>query len=272
MRRSGWLIAAVAAGLLTMHTGGIAQAADAAGAGPQATTGEPLGTLSGDGVEVQPRTDMAARLDRQGRLEVPDGARIVLRGPAARLRLSRGGEVSLCGPARVSLTRGGRQALLIGLAEGALELRYAAGVADVWLTPDFRITTVVPPKQLAAVSASLAVKPGGTICLMNRGSALSVVRLLDGQQHYVINGQSYQFSPAGAIEAVPSCPCATAAPEAVPAPNRGPAVLFPSAPALQVEANATPAVSEATTAAPSSAPPSPHHNFLVRFLRWLVGK
>ncbi|HVA63296.1 MAG TPA: hypothetical protein VNF74_06200 [Terriglobales bacterium] len=241
-------------------------------AGPQAQR-LPLATLAGTSVRV---SGGAVELDAAGRLRVPDGARIALDGTSAELDLVRGGSIHLCGPARMSLAAGGAQALLVSLERGALELRYASPVADSLLTPDYRITTVVPPDQLATVSASVGLEANGNLCVLNRGSALTVERLYDGVEQSVINGQGFEFPPSGAAQVAASCPCAAPPPGAVVSPPRSPAQgagpLFPQQPALTVQAGAAPPPAAPAAAAPAPAPAPRHHNALVRFLRWLFGK
>ena len=80
-----------------------------------------------------------------------------------------------------------------------------------------------------------------------------------------------EFHPDGTIVGVASCPCAAALPPPVSADQSGPAVLFPRQPALTVEAGAAGAAPASTPLKPTP-PPRPHHNFLVRFVRWLIGK
>lgn len=226
-----------------------------------------LATLAGASVRI---SGASTELDAAGHLRVADGARIGLDGASAQLELVRGGGIHLCGPAQVSLTAGGAQALLLSLEQGAVELRYASPVADSVLTPDYRITTVVPPDQLATVSASASLDANGTLCVLNRGSALTVERLYDGVTQSVINGQAFLFPPAGKATAVASCPCTSAAPAAVPIPpgkpGQGAGALFPGQPALTVNGSA-PAAAAPPSAAPPPAPK--HRSFLSRFFHWL---
>ncbi|HUX65875.1 MAG TPA: hypothetical protein VMV31_00145 [Terriglobales bacterium] len=240
----------------------------------QAPAPAPLATLAGASVRI---AGGAVELDAAGRLRVPDGARIALDGASAELNLVRGGSIHLCGPAQMSLAAGGAQALLLSLQRGALELRYASPVADSLLTPGYRLTTVVPPDQLATVSASVGLEANGDLCVLNRGSALTVERLYDGAERAVINGQGFAFPPAGAPQAVASCPCAAALPPPVVSPPRPPSQgagpLFPQAPALTVAAGAPPPGPAPAAPAAAAARPVAHRpNVLVRFFRWLFGK
>ncbi|HXE32001.1 MAG TPA: hypothetical protein VN515_09405 [Terriglobales bacterium] len=250
----------------------IAALAALAGVRARTQTRTPLATLTGASLQI---SGGAAGLNAAGQLQVFDGTEMTLTGAAAQLGLARGGSIHLCGPAQVSLASGGQGALLISLSRGAVDLRYASGVPDSLLTPDFRVTSVVPPGQLAAVSAAAAVEPDGTLCLANTGSALSVERLWDGTQQYVINGQALAFHPAAAPVPVSSCPCQAAAPAAVataPAASAQAGTLFPTQPALVVQAGQESV--PAKVAAPAAAAPArPHHrNALSRFFHWLVGK
>ncbi|MGH9480575.1 MAG: hypothetical protein ACRD1L_00655 [Terriglobales bacterium] len=237
---------------------------------PQPQARAPLATLTGDAVRI---SGGPVELDAAGQVRVTDGATLDLAGVSARLSLLRGGSIQLCGPARMSVAAGGSQALLISLEQGSLALRYASPVADSLLTPDYRITTVVPPDQLATVSASVGIAASGALCVLNRGSALTVERLFDGAHQSVINGQAFLFGPAGPPQAVASCPCVAASPGPVPMPPANPAAgagpLFPGQPALSVNANTPPAPPGATTATP--APRAKRHNAFSRFFHWLFG-
>lgn len=233
----------------------------------------PLATLTGASVQISAG---ATALNAAGQLQVFDGAGLTLTGATAQLSLARGGSVHLCGPAQVSLASGGQGALLISLSLGAVEMRYASSVADSLLTPDFRVISVVPPGQMAAVSAAAAVEPDGTLCVANAGSALSVERLWDGTQQYVINGQAIAFHPDAAPTPVASCPCQAVAPAAVaPSPTNPTAAgsLFPAQPALAVQAGQESAPAAAAAPTATAAPSAPHHrNVLSRFFHWLAGK
>lgn len=232
-------------------------------------TKPPLATLTGDAVQI---SGGPVELDAAGQVRVPNGAVLDLAGTAATLNLLRGGSIQLCGPARLSLAAGGERALLLSLEQGSLALRYASPVADSLLTSDYRITTVVPPDQLATVSASVGIAGSGAVCVLNRGSALQVERLFDGERRYVINGQAFLFPTTGAPQPVASCPCTAAAPAAVPTPpgnpGQGASPLFPGQPALSVNAiGSTPAPDETAGA----APPKKRHNVFSRFYHWLFG-
>lgn len=235
---------------------------------PAAPVAAPIATVAGASVQV---SGAPIALNAAGRLEIYDGAhlRVASASGAAQLDLTRGGAIRVCGPARLGLAAGGGGALLISLETGGLDMRYAAPVADSLLTPDFRVTTVVPPQQVATVSANAALAADGTLCLSNRGSALAVENLWNGQRRYLVGGQSLTFHPDGTATAAASCPCAAAPPPPVPAaPSAAEGALFPAQPALTV--NAHPDLGVLTPASPP--PPPARHNFLVRFFRWLAGK
>ncbi len=229
------------------------------------TAAPPLATLSGKSVQVSGAT---VAVGAAGRIGVGSGAHIALAGHSASLALRRGGDIRLCGPARVSLSGGGEGALLISLESGALEMRYPAAVSDSLLTPGYRVATVVPPGQLAAVSASVGLERNGTLCITNRGSALAVENLWSGALRYVINGESLAFAPSGAVSDNAACPCAADLPKPVATPS-GPGTLFPTEPALV--ANAGPLPNGTIPPAPQAPPPPRLHrpNFLVRFWHWL---
>ncbi|HXR98791.1 MAG TPA: hypothetical protein VN709_13200 [Terriglobales bacterium] len=244
-----------------------------------------LATLSGSSVTMIGASPggsgpVPTELDAAGRVRVMDGATVNLDGRSARLNLVRGGTIDLCGPARLGLAAGGQSALLLSLSSGSLYLRYPSPVADSLLTPDFRLTTVVPPDQLATVSAAVSLAPNGALCVLNRGSALSLERLANGAQQYVINGDTIVFQPEGGSTTVSSCPCAAPAP-AGPAAASGSRAgnaageLFPSGPALTVNGQSAgePVPESSIAAMPGGAmPQQAHRNLLVRFWRWILRK
>lgn len=236
----------------------------------QAAPPPPLAALSGVGAAL---SGAAAAPSARQPLEVPSGATVMAASAGADLALRRGGQIHLCGPARLGLNRGGDNALLLSLQSGAVNLRYAAAVTDAVLTPDFRLSTVVPPGQIATVSANLALAPGGAFCIANHGSALSLVRLGDGSQQYLVAGETIEIQPAGTQKEVPACACAAAAPAPVPATSASDAAagpLFPHQPALTVNGAAGPPAPPASTAA-SPRPPRSHRNAFSRFFHWLFG-
>ncbi len=247
---------------MTRRLGAPAALALSAALGLAQAPAPPLATLSGQGVQV---TGGSVAVEASGKIGLGSGAHIALAGRHARLALRRGGAIRVCGPARVSLSGGGDGALLISLEAGGLELRYPAAVADSLLTPGYRVTTIVPPGQLAAVSASLGLEADGALCITNRGSAVLVENLWSGAQRFVINGESLAFAPSGAVTTPAACPCAGALPQAVATPN-APGTLFPTQPALVANAGPLPG-----GAVPQAPPPPRLHrpNFLVRFFHWL---
>lgn len=234
-----------------------------------APPGAMLATLAGAGAALSSAT---ATLDAQQQLEVPSGAIISATAAGAELDLRRGGRIQLCGPARLGLNRGGGDALLFSLQTGAVNLRYAAQVSDALLTPDFRISTVIPPGQMATVSANLALTAQGALCLANHGSALSVQRLWDGSQQYVVAGETIELEPGGSQKEIADCPCASPAPMPVPqgaVSGNAAGAMFPGQPALSVN-GATGAPSPAASAG-AAAPKPRHHNLFSRFFHWIFG-
>lgn len=228
-----------------------------------------LATLAGAGAAL---SGPAATLDAHRQLEVSSGATISATAAGAELDLRRGGRIQLCGPARLGLNRGGGNALLLSLQAGAVNLRYAAPVADALLTPDFRVSTVIPPGQEATVSANLALTAQGSLCLSNHGSALSLQRLWDGSQQFVVAGETIEIDPGGSQKDVAACPCASPPPIAVPsdvAAGAAAGALFPGQPALSVNGGNAPPPPYANSPAP---PLRPHHrNPFSRFFHWLFG-
>jgi hypothetical protein len=241
---------------------------------PAATT---VGTIEGNQVRLKGAVQVQA-----GHLAVASGTEIdVLQGDAE-LHLQRGGTVHICGPARLTVIAGGGGAMLLSLQQGGIRLRYASAVPDQVLTPDFRVTTVVPPGQYSSTSASLALDAHGQLCVHNLGSALTL-QTLDGTGHNIIAGDQLLFQPSsGAASTVPSCSCNQPAPAAVAETQQQKEAvgsLFPQGASLKYSTKPAPAVpgqpsaAPPSTAAPAPAKPAhPHHrNFFSRIFGWLFG-
>lgn len=238
------------------------------GAGAQ----QPVGSVEGYQVRLKGAVQVQA-----GHLTVASGTEIDVPQGDADLHLHRGGTLHICGPARLAVIVGGRGAMLISLQQGGIRLQYASPVADQVLTPDFRVTTVVPPGQYSSTSASLALGPQGRLCVHNLGSAL-ILQTLDGGQHNIIAGDRLLFQPAdGSSATAPSCICDQSGPAAVAETKKQRETvgeLFPQTQSLKYSAAAP---SPTSAASPQSAVPAGkpvqrhHHNFFARVFGWLFG-
>lgn len=244
----------------------------------QQPAGSPVGTIEGSQVQLKGAVQVAA-----GHLSVASGTEIDVPQGDAELHLQRGGTVHICGPARLTVIAGGGGAMLVSLQQGGIRLRYASPVADQVLTPDFRVTTVVPPGQYSSTSASLALDPQGRLCVHNLGSAL-VLQTLDGAQHNIIAGDRLLFQPSnGSSAAVPACSCDQQAPPPVAETQKQKEAvgkLFPQTASLKYStaAPAPPSSAPAPSASPVPAtattgkPAHAHHrNVFARMFGWLFG-
>lgn len=249
------------------------------GAWAQQPSGTTAGTVAGNAVGTVEGTQVrlkGAVLVQSGHLAIASGTEIDVPQGDADLHLQRGGTLHICSPARLTVIAGGGGALLISLQQGGIRWRDASPVPDQVLTPDFRVTTVVPPGQYSSTSASLALDPQGKLCVHNLGSALTL-QTLDGVQHNIIAGDRLLFQPSnGSSAAVPACSCEQPVPAAgAETQKQKEAVgsLFPQTASLKYSA-AAPAQPAAPPAAARSAgqPARPHHrNVFARVFGWLFG-
>ena len=218
-----------------------------------------------------------------GKLTVESGTVVHVAGGEAKLTLTRGGYLRLCGPLRATLVSGPRDSLLITLGQGGLELRFPAHADDSLLTPDFRVAPLSPPGEVAAVSANLDLESGGTLCVENHGTPLAVSSWWGNESVGVIAGMPLRLTPGQPSVGTTGCGCRAAPPPAVATAGNGEtaAPLFPAAAGLRYSADRE--RSAAVPVAPSPpvktpprvkapAPRVKRGNFLARFFRRLFGK
>lgn len=238
-----------------------------------------IGTVSGKQVQLRGVIQIQA-----GQPVVSSGTEIDVAQGAARLHLQRGGEILICGPARLSVIAGGSGSLLISLEQGGINLRYASGVPDSVLTPDFRVDTVVPPGEFSSTSASLALDQTGRLCIHDQGSALTLQAMAGGNDHSLIAGDRLLFRPSdGASTPVPSCSCDPRPPAPVPETRQQEdtvGTLFPQTASLRYSPPPPSPAPAATSPAPhatapvrTAASPKPerprHRGFFARLFGWM---
>jgi hypothetical protein len=174
-----------------------------------------IGVLEGGPVELHGALSVVG-----GKPQIFSGSVIELRSGEARLLLTRGGYIRLCGPLRATFLSGGGDALLISLEHGAVELRYAARPADSLQTPDFDLTLVVEAGEIGIASASVAVDLRGQMCVSNRASLIHVIDRWAGHAYDVHDAERLLLVPEKVpIPSDQECGCAPSAPPPVVAPS-----------------------------------------------------
>ena len=116
-------------------------------------------------------------------LEVSNGVAITAGEHSATLRLARGGQVRVCPGTNLTVNTSPQgQELMFAMSAGSLEADYSIPfLADVVLTPDYRILISGP----ADVSVSISANKNGDACIRSRGdNSYVVVSELMGDDFY----------------------------------------------------------------------------------------
>jgi hypothetical protein len=207
----------------------------------------------------------SVQLSAQG-IQVESGSQLSAGEASARLRLRRGGEITVCPRTRLSLNQAGNHSLVLGLNAGAVELDYQlTSGADSLLTPDFRLQLISPASFRVAVS----VTANGDTCmatLPGDDASVFVTEMMGSDSYQLSPGKSVLFRGgkiAAATAAPARCGCPPvaqpvtqpAAQPAAPAPD-----ALPSAPAHVPPAAAPPRPARLPGLFTSSgAKPEPDH-------------
>jgi len=123
----------------------------------------PIGEVFASDATVQGSVQLSS-----GGTKVMSGANVTAGDAAARLLLTRGGEVRVCSQTSVavSASSSGRE-LMFAMGSGALEADYKlANSADTIMTPDFRILLAGP----GTFHFALRSRPNGDTCVQTRAS------------------------------------------------------------------------------------------------------
>ena len=110
----------------------------------------------------------------------------------APVTLARGGAIRLCQTSTLHLIPGLRDALLMALDRGSMEVRGEAHAGDVLETPDLRITVA----EAAPLELDIRVSGNGDTCVDNRGHRAPTLNLSEsfGDAAYVLKpGQHVTF-------------------------------------------------------------------------------
>ena len=145
-------------------------------------------------VESTDATVRGAVILASGGATVMSGSQITAGANAARLKLTRGGELLVCSQSSISITSSATgKEHLIGLNSGAIEIHYSlSSAADTIMTPDFRVQLPGPGQFHVAVSMN---SKGDTCVQSLAGNTSSVVvneQMGDGT-HQVRPGEHVVF-------------------------------------------------------------------------------
>jgi len=152
------LCRAARAGLVLLA---LAAAAGSAPAVCAQTSGPPVGRIEGDDIAVRGEVQVV-RENGATFTSLSSGVQVIVRSGSARIELSGGGEIGICGPARFSLVRAG-SSLTLALDYGRVRARVDA-------SQDLRIYT--PMIQASSISAaghtgdiSVGLEESGKMCV-----------------------------------------------------------------------------------------------------------
>ena len=132
-------------------------------------------------------------------LEVSNGVAITAGEHSATLRLARGGQVRVCPGTNLTVNTSPQgQELMFAMSAGSLEADYSIPfLADVVLTPDYRILISGP----ADVSVSISANKNGDACVRSRGdNSYVVVSELMGDDFYHVKPDEQVVFHAGHVK------------------------------------------------------------------------
>ena len=137
--------------------------------------------------------------ETSGGLEVSNGVAITAGEHSATLRLARGGQVRVCPGTNLTVNTSPQgQELMFAMSAGSLEADYSIPfLADVVLTPDYRILISGP----ADVSVSISANKNGDACVRSRGdNSYVVVSELMGDDFYHVKPDEQVVFHAGHVK------------------------------------------------------------------------
>lgn len=137
--------------------------------------------------------------ETSGGLEVSNGVAITAGEHSATLRLARGGQVRVCPGTNLTVNTSPQgQELMLAMSAGSLEADYSIPfLADVVLTPDYRILISGP----ADVSVSISANKNGDACVRSRGdNSYVVISELIGDDFYHVKPDEQVVFHAGHVK------------------------------------------------------------------------
>jgi hypothetical protein len=159
-----------------------------------------------------------------GRLVLTGNGTVTAKDHTAAVALTRGGEVHVCSTSGLHMTAGtgpGTAPLMLSLDRGAMEIHMDAGLSDIVMTPDLRMSV----QKSGPVDLRIRVAPNGDTCVENRvakldsgtdnkagaesGLTVNVSSLFGSETYDVKPGQHVMFEHASLSEVVDheSSPC-----------------------------------------------------------------
>ena len=217
-----------------------------------ASAQQPIGEVFASDATVQGSVQLTS-----GGTKVMSGANVTAGDAAARLKLTRGGEVRVCARTSIAISSSssGRE-LMFAMGSGAIEADYKlAASADTIMTPDFRILLAGP----GTFHFALRSRANGDTCVQARasnGASLVITEMMGDATYQVKPNERVLFRGGHLSDPVadPSEDCGCPPPSApvLRAETPPPAPVAPVLVATAPQPKPTP-VSEAPTPDPNAA-------------------
>jgi hypothetical protein len=162
---------------------------------------EIVGRIEGDDVSVKGQVSLVRTGTRKS-AELASGSEVTLRSGQARLTLSDGSEIDICGPAQFSVLRSG-DAVTVGLNHGRLHARISPTAPIVIYSPVVVLTPISIDGR--AREAVIGLEPQGGMCVQTLHGALRLEQQLTGTS-IVIPQASEVALPEGHVDALREAP------------------------------------------------------------------
>lgn len=164
---------------------------------------QPIGDVSTQDATVTGSSEVSG-----GRAMLAASSSVTAKDRTAVIALHRGGEVQVCSTSSLHLTQGRGASgtysktgpLLLALDRGALEIRMAATVGDVVMTPDLRFTL----HGDGPLDLRLRVTRNGDTCVENRGAKAPGLTIADqfGESTYELRAGQHVLFEHGSLKEV----------------------------------------------------------------------
>jgi hypothetical protein len=196
---------------------------------------ETIGRIEGKDIAVKGQVSLVREGERNVTV-LASGSEVTVRSGFARIRLTEGGEIGVCGPANFSVLKSGG-AVTLALNHGRIHARVEASVPLTVYTP-LIVATPIPVGE-APRDAVVGLDPDGTMCAYAARGAVRLEHQLAGGS-VVVPENGEVTLPGGQIEAATSaagaCRCEALLQSYEPPP--------PPTPKVAVTAVADPAKNE----------------------------
>src|SRR5271163_3571246 len=170
------------------------------------TAAGPVGRIEGDDISVRGEVQVAHENGRSY-TSLESGSQVTARSGRARIELTGGGEIGVCGPARFSLVRAGTS-LTLALDYGRVRARVVIPADLRIYTPQFTVSPIAAAGREDDISAGLEQK--GKMCVRAASGAVRLEPQFGGDSMVVPQGMEATLEDgrlAGLSAAAQACGC-----------------------------------------------------------------